>query len=309
MGMYPKGRAARSGRTFGRVLAMWRAGTLAQHGPAGRVSGRRSGHSCKIAARPSAWVIPPTCRRTPASPCTPVSRSPNELVATAVHAGRPGYEDCGVKLTTQLAAELPSLAADRDPAHAGARRSAFQCAAAHPAGWASHVSTEAAGPDVKITVADTGRGITAKHWPHIFERFYRADAARATGLMAGPGIGMTIARALVTAHGGTLTAASGGLGTGTRFTITCHLCRHLVARYVELPAPVPQVATSADGPIPEHRVQSRWPHKPVAWPTRPAASQISGPLPPRRGTQVLHSAGGAGDGNKAPAEAPAPEEG
>ena len=235
--------------------------------------------------------------------------SPDELVATAVQAGRPGYQNCGVKLTTQLAAELPSLAADRDrltQVLAGLLSNALRHT---PPGGQVTVSTEAAGPDVKITVVDTGRGIAAEHWPHIFERFYRADAARATGLMAGPGIGMTIARALVTAHGGTLTAASGGLGTGTRFTITCHLCRHLVARYVELPAPVPQVATSADGPIPEHRVQSRWPHKPVAWPTRHAASQISGPLPPRQGTQVLHSAGGAGDGNKAPAEAPTPGEG
>ncbi len=46
-----------------------------------------------------------------------------------------------------------------------------------------------------------------------------ADAARDRA-HGGSGIGLTIARALITAHGGTLTAASSGPGTGTQFTIT-----------------------------------------------------------------------------------------
>jgi Histidine kinase-, DNA gyrase B-, and HSP90-like ATPase len=76
-----------------------------------------------------------------------------------------------------------------------------------------------AGPDVTITVADTGDGIAADHLPHIFERFYRADTARDRA-HGGSGIGLTIARALIAAHGSTLTAASGGPGTGAQFTIT-----------------------------------------------------------------------------------------
>lgn len=70
-----------------------------------------------------------------------------------------------------------------------------------------------------ITVADTGDGIAADHLPHIFERFYRADTARDRAY-GGSGIGLTIARALIAAHGSTLTAASGGAGTGAQFTIT-----------------------------------------------------------------------------------------
>jgi signal transduction histidine kinase len=82
-----------------------------------------------------------------------------------------------------------------------------------------------AGLDVTITVADTGDGIAAGRLPHIFERFYRADPARDRA-HGGSGIGLTIARALIAAHGSTLTAASGGpgtgtgTGTGTQFTIT-----------------------------------------------------------------------------------------
>jgi hypothetical protein len=68
-----------------------------------------------------------------------------------------------------------------------------------------------AGPDVTITVADTGDGIAADHLPHIFERFYRADPARDRA-HGGSGIGLAIARALIAAHGSTLTAASGGPG-------------------------------------------------------------------------------------------------
>jgi signal transduction histidine kinase len=81
------------------------------------------------------------------------------------------------------------------------------------------VTTRADGPQVQIAVADSGEGIAAQHLPHIFERFYRADPARDRA-HGGSGIGLTIARALVTAHGGTLTATSNGPGTGAEFTIT-----------------------------------------------------------------------------------------
>ncbi len=81
------------------------------------------------------------------------------------------------------------------------------------------MSTQGAGSDIKVTVSDTGEGIAAGHLPHIFERFYRADTARDRA-HGGSGIGLTIARALITAHGGTLAAASNGPGTGARFTIT-----------------------------------------------------------------------------------------
>jgi signal transduction histidine kinase len=143
----------------------------------------------------------------------------NQLVATAVQAARPGYEKKGVELTTRLAPGLPDLAADPErltQVLAGLLDNARRHT---PPGGQVAVSTEAAGPDVVITVTDSGAGIAAEHLPHIFERFYRADTARDRA-HGGSGIGLTIGRALVTAHGGTLTAASDGPGTGARFTIT-----------------------------------------------------------------------------------------
>ena len=71
---------------------------------------------------------------------------------------------------------------------------------------------------VELTVTDDGEGIAADHLPHVFERFYRADPARSR-TRGGSGIGLTISRALVEAHGGTLTAASPGPGGGATFTV------------------------------------------------------------------------------------------
>lgn len=67
-----------------------------------------------------------------------------------------------------------------------------------------------------IRVVDSGRGIAAEELDRIFERFYRVPGATAPG---GRGIGLTIARSLVEAHGGTLTAASDGIGKGATFLI------------------------------------------------------------------------------------------
>jgi two-component system sensor histidine kinase BaeS len=70
-----------------------------------------------------------------------------------------------------------------------------------------------------ITVTDDGEGIPAEHLPHVFDRFYRADAAR-TREHGGAGIGLAIAKALVEAHQGHIAVASRGPATGATFTIT-----------------------------------------------------------------------------------------
>ncbi len=72
---------------------------------------------------------------------------------------------------------------------------------------------------VKIAVADDGEGFTAEDRSRLFERFFRADSSR-TRENSGSGIGLTISRALVDAHGGTIVAASAGPGRGAVFTIT-----------------------------------------------------------------------------------------
>jgi len=68
---------------------------------------------------------------------------------------------------------------------------------------------------VALEISDTGPGIPEDQLPLVFERFYRADAARSA---EGVGLGLSIARQIAEAHGGTLRARS-KLGEGSTFTL------------------------------------------------------------------------------------------
>ena len=71
---------------------------------------------------------------------------------------------------------------------------------------------------VELSVADTGQGIEPELLPHVFERFRQADGTIARGA-GGLGLGLTIAKHLVEAHGGLISVASDGVGKGALFTV------------------------------------------------------------------------------------------
>ena len=72
---------------------------------------------------------------------------------------------------------------------------------------------------VVMRFSDSAPGVAIADLPHLFDRFYRGDAARDRG-SGGSGIGLTISRALARAHGGDLTATSPGPGAGATFTLS-----------------------------------------------------------------------------------------
>lgn len=91
-----------------------------------------------------------------------------------------------------------------------------------PPGGAVTIGAKRSGGDGIVTVVDSGDGIAAGQLPRIFERFYRGDAARAHD-HTGSGIGLTITKSIIDAHGGHITASSAGPGLGATFTMTLPL--------------------------------------------------------------------------------------
>jgi two-component system phosphate regulon sensor histidine kinase PhoR len=86
-----------------------------------------------------------------------------------------------------------------------------------PSGGEIRLSAAADGKVVVFSVRDTGDGIAAGDVDRIFERFYKSDRSRADG---GSGLGLSIAKHIVEAHGGVISAGSAGPGRGATFTFT-----------------------------------------------------------------------------------------
>jgi len=145
---------------------------------------------------------------------------PEALVTAAVDSVAEAYETKGVRLVTDIAPGLPELSLD--PERMGqVLGNLLDNALRHtPTGGTVTISaTLSSGTDgVALSVADTGEGIPAEHLTHVFERFYRVDPGRDRA-HGGSGIGLAIAKALVEAHGGQLTATSPGTGHGSTFRV------------------------------------------------------------------------------------------
>ena len=148
---------------------------------------------------------------------------PRQLVTAATRAAAERFAAAGVVLRSEIEPDLPPVDGDADRLGQVLANLLDNALRHTAAGGAVTVEAAAVGRHaLRIRVVDNGSGIPAQDLPHVFERFYRAGTARdrATG---GSGIGLTITRAIVEAHGGQVSAASDGAGRGTRLTVVLPL--------------------------------------------------------------------------------------
>jgi heavy metal sensor kinase len=139
-----------------------------------------------------------------------------ELVRSVVQAMQPLAAERGVQLVEEV---RPSVAVSGDQMRLTQLLiNLVDNALRHtpPAGRVV-VSVSEQGGRAALRVQDTGAGISAEHLPHVFERFYRADPARARA-DGGSGLGLAIGQWIAQAHGGQIAVAS-ELGRGSTFTV------------------------------------------------------------------------------------------
>lgn len=132
------------------------------------------------------------------------------------------YSEKGVRLSVDLPESLPPLLADEDRLNQVLTNLLGNALQYTPAGGSVRLSAALHGGEVTVNIADTGIGIAAEHLPMLFTRFYRVEKSRSRA-GGGSGIGLTIARHLVEAHGGRIWAESQGVGKGSTFGFTLPL--------------------------------------------------------------------------------------
>ena len=141
-----------------------------------------------------------------------------DALAEAMGAARPRFDAKGVALRTagMASKKIRADAVRLSQVLANLTDNALRHT---PPGGTVVIASVDEGDAVAISVCDDGDGIAADDLEAIFERFRRADPSRAAVDGSGSGLGLTIARAIVRAHGGTLRATSDGVGHGATFTV------------------------------------------------------------------------------------------
>ncbi len=115
-----------------------------------------------------------------------------------------------------------------------------------PEGGTVTVAVETQPKTAVIRVQDTGIGIAADFLPYVFDRFRQADSS-SSRLSGGLGLGLAIVKHIVELHGGTVTAASDGAGTGATFTVRLPLAPRGTVPAVDV-EPLMEPAVESAGP-------------------------------------------------------------
>jgi histidine kinase len=134
----------------------------------------------------------------------------------------PQFEEKRVNLNLELLENLPQVMADEDRISQVLLNLVGNALQYTPSGGTVTIAAQIQHEELLVSIHDNGLGIPTEHLPHIFNRFYRVDQSRSRA-GGGSGVGLTIAKHLVEAHGGQIWASSAGSGQGSVFSFTLPL--------------------------------------------------------------------------------------
>ena len=185
------------------------------------------------------------------------THSVEDLVGAALHRLEPRLQ--GNPISIDLPEDLPTVNVDPVLVSQVLANLLDNAAKYTPAGTRIRIAAVADAPMVRVVVEDEGPGLPPGDPRLLFEKFQRG---RQESAVVGAGLGLAICRAIVSAHGGEITAGPGMRG-GARFEFT-------------LPVAEGQRHDAGDAPDPRHRRRTRHPHG-------PASAARGGTLPGHRG--------------------------
>jgi len=142
----------------------------------------------------------------------------NALLLNVAEKFKPLAADAGVELKFKIAKDLPVLTGDGDRLAQVFTNLVENAIKFTPRDGTVSLRAVKDRGEVQVSISDTGAGIPPEAIPHIFDRFYQADSARAGGDRHGAGLGLAIVREIVTAHGGRISVRSAE-GRGTAFIV------------------------------------------------------------------------------------------
>jgi two-component system phosphate regulon sensor histidine kinase PhoR len=143
----------------------------------------------------------------------------NDLVEEVIAQLSPQAERQKLTITRELAADLPPVPADRGRVRQVITNLAHNAIKFTPPGGKIKIITRTIEGSAVVDIADTGIGIPKEDLPHVFERFYKGDKARAG---EGTGMGLAIAKHVIEAHGGNIRVESEE-GKGATFSFSLPL--------------------------------------------------------------------------------------
>jgi len=137
-----------------------------------------------------------------------------DLITSAAESLRPQVETKGLELRVELSPDLPNVTVDRPQIERVINNLVIN-ALRHTKHGQIKISAQQRNTHLAVSVCDTGSGIPSEYLPHIFDKFVQVPDANREGA----GLGLTISKSIVEAHGGHIRVQS-QLGRGTTFTFT-----------------------------------------------------------------------------------------